>query len=98
VIVPANESKTSGAIEFHVPAFLYPYLAACLDVVRPRMLRDLTCNALWVSPKGGPLSYSAIWFVLTRHTKSASVSGSDSPGPAHRKAAPGMAGRRHWPA
>ena len=25
-------------------------------------------NALWVSRKGGELSYSAIWFVITRHT------------------------------
>jgi hypothetical protein len=63
VIVPAEETKTSNSIEFHVPAFLYPYLAAYLDVIRPRMLRNMTCNALWVSPKGGALSYSAIWFV-----------------------------------
>src|SRR2546421_8398484 len=32
------------------------------------MLRRPTCNALWVSPCGGALSYSAIWPIFTRHT------------------------------
>jgi integrase len=69
VIVPAEETKTSVSIEFHVPEFLYSYLAAYLDVIRPRMLRDVGCKSLWVSPKGGALSYSAIWFLVTRHTE-----------------------------
>ena len=28
------------------------------------------CNALWISQKGGALSYSAIWGVISRHTAS----------------------------
>jgi integrase len=34
------------------------------------MLKDATCKALWASAKGGGLSYSAIWGVITRHTES----------------------------
>jgi integrase/recombinase XerD len=70
VIIPAEETKTSVSIEFHVHEFLHPYLAAYLDVVRPRMLRDATRKALWVSPKGGALSYSAFWDIITRNTES----------------------------
>jgi integrase/recombinase XerD len=68
VIIPAEETKTSVSIEFDVHEFLYPYLAAYLDVIRPRMLRDVTSKALWVSPKGGTLSYSAFWDIITRNT------------------------------
>jgi len=32
------------------------------------MLRRPGCNALWVSAKGGALSYSALGPVMTRHT------------------------------
>jgi site-specific recombinase XerD len=39
---------------------LVPYLALYLEVVRPRILRHGTCTALWVSLKGGALSYVGI--------------------------------------
>jgi integrase/recombinase XerD len=69
VIVPRTETKkNSSSIEVALPELLIPYLAAYLDIVRPRMLRRPTCNALWVSPCGGALSYSAIWRIVTRHT------------------------------
>jgi site-specific recombinase XerD len=58
------------SIEFSVTGLLIPYVATYLDIVRPRMLRRSACNALWVSPKGGALSYSAIWGIITRHTAS----------------------------
>jgi integrase len=71
VIVPRTETKTnSSSIEVAIPQLLVPYLAAYLDIVRPRMLRRPTCNALWVSPTGGTLGYSAIWRIFTRHTVS----------------------------
>jgi integrase/recombinase XerD len=69
IIIPREESKTRTPIEFAIPEFLGPYLASYLSVVRPRMLKDPRCKALWVSAKGGGLSYSAIWGVLTRHTE-----------------------------
>jgi integrase/recombinase XerD len=69
VIFSPDETKTRNSLEYPVPALLTPYLVIYLDMIRPRMLRDLTCKALWVSQKGGPLSYSAIWFVVTRHTE-----------------------------
>jgi integrase/recombinase XerD len=56
-----------------VPGLLAPYLTAYLQIVRPRILGTAACNALWlwVSPKGGALSYDAVWSVITRHTKRA---------------------------
>jgi integrase len=68
IIIPCTETKTSTPIEFAVPELLGPYLATYLNVVRPRLLRR-PCNALWISQKGGALSYSAIWGVITRHTE-----------------------------
>src|SRR5262249_24611423 len=65
---PPEDTKTKIAMDFPVPELLRPHLAIYLDHVRPRMLRQPTCNALWVSPKRGPLSYSAVGPVLTRHT------------------------------
>jgi integrase/recombinase XerD len=60
VIIPREETKTGTPIEFLVPEMLIPYLALYLEVVRPRILRRGTCTALWVSPKGGALSYVGI--------------------------------------
>jgi integrase/recombinase XerD len=71
VIVPRTETKkNSSSIEVAIPQLLAPYLAAYLDIVRPRMLQHPTCNALWVSPSGGALGYSAIWRIFSRHTLS----------------------------
>jgi integrase/recombinase XerD len=68
VIIPAEETKTNTAIEFVVPELLIPYLSTYLDTARRRMLRRPDCNMLWMSPKGGALSYSAIWDIISRHT------------------------------
>jgi integrase/recombinase XerD len=69
VIVPRAETKKrTSSIEVAIPEFLSPYLATYLDVIRPRMLRCPTSKALWVSPCGGALPYSAIWRIFTRHT------------------------------
>jgi integrase len=68
VIIPAEETKNGAATEFPIPEILHPYLTTYLSIVRPRMLRGKSM-ALWVSPKGGALSYSAIWPIITRHAK-----------------------------
>jgi integrase len=68
VIITAEETKTRAATEFPIPEILCPYLATYLNIVRPRMLKR-NSTALWVSPKGGALSYSAIWSIITRHAK-----------------------------
>jgi integrase/recombinase XerD len=69
IIVPRTEiKKNSSSVEAAIPELLVPYLATYLETIRPRMLRRPTCNALWVSPSGGALSYSAIWPIVTRHT------------------------------
>ena len=68
VVIPAAETKDGSAIDAAVPELLTPYLATYLDVVRPRMLRQQACKALWVSPCGDALGYSAIWPIFTRHS------------------------------
>lgn len=68
IVIPPEDTKTKIAMDFPVPEILQPYLATYLDHARPRMLRLPVCNALWVSAKGGPLSYSAVGPVVTRHT------------------------------
>jgi integrase/recombinase XerD len=68
VIISAADTKTKIPMDFKVPEALQPNLATYLDHARPRMLRRPACNALWVSAKGGALSYSAVGPVLTRHT------------------------------
>lgn len=71
IIVPAEETKTKlGAVtEFPIPELLRPYLVTYLRFVRLRMLKRSNCMALWVSPKGGALSYSAIWAIISRHVR-----------------------------
>jgi integrase len=66
VIVPQEETKTGTPIEFPVHEVLDPYLDYYLDVVRPRMLRDNACTALWVSANGGALVYGVIGHVFSR--------------------------------
>jgi integrase len=69
VVVARTEiKKKSYSIDVAIADLLTPYLATYLDVVRPRMLRQPRCNALWVSPNGAALTYSAIWPIVTRHT------------------------------
>jgi integrase/recombinase XerD len=60
IVIPQEETKTAAPIEFAIPKILIPYLTLYLDIVRSAILRDATCGALWVSPKGGPLSYVGI--------------------------------------
>jgi integrase/recombinase XerD len=68
IAIPPEDTKTKIGMDFPVPEILQPHLATYLDHVRPRMLRRPGCNALWVSAKGGALSYSAVGPVVTRHT------------------------------
>src|SRR5262249_45673051 len=68
IVIPAEDTKTKVAIDFEIPEELQPYLETYINRIRPRMLRRPGCNALWVSAKGGALSYSAVGPVLTRHT------------------------------
>jgi integrase len=68
IAIPPEDTKTKIAMDFPVPEILQPHLVTYLDHARPRMLRRPACNALWVSAKGGALSYSAVGAVMTRHT------------------------------
>src|ERR1700694_4155685 len=49
VYIPAAETKTRTPIEFAIPELLLPYLDVYLGIVRPRILNDPRCKALWVN-------------------------------------------------
>jgi integrase len=68
VYIPAAETKTRTPIEFAIPELLLPYLDVYLRFVRPRILNDHKCKALWVSPRGGALRDGAIGAIVSRHT------------------------------
>jgi integrase/recombinase XerD len=68
IVIPPEETKTKTYLEFQIPEDLRDEFATYLNLMRPRMLRRVGCKALWVSPKGGPLSCSAVGPVVTRHT------------------------------
>jgi integrase/recombinase XerD len=68
IVIPPEETKTRTYIDFQVPEDLQRQFSTYLAYVRPRMLRRPGCKTLWVSAKGGALSYSAVGPVLTRNT------------------------------
>lgn len=70
IIIPAAETKTRAPIEFAIPELLLPYLDLYLAVVRSWLLKDVACQALWISPRGGALRYGAIADIVSRHTLS----------------------------
>lgn len=67
IIFPPTETKTGAAVEFKIPELLAPSLDIYLDAVRKRLSRT-SSKFLWISAKGGALSYSAIWDVIARHS------------------------------
>jgi integrase len=69
VIIPSEETKTKKRIQFEIPDILLPYLTLYLEIVRPRILRGKMHTALWVSPKGGALSYVGISKSFARLSK-----------------------------
>jgi len=68
IVIPPEDTKTRTYLDFEIPESVRDQFTTYLNLVRPRMLRRPGCRAFWVSPKGGPLSYSAIWPVFARHT------------------------------
>src|ERR1700730_3895507 len=68
VVIGKDETKTGTGLEFELPALLLPYLDAYRRLVRPRLNSDPRCKALWLSAKGGALSYAAIEGIFARHS------------------------------
>jgi integrase/recombinase XerD len=68
IVIPPEETKTKIWLDFPIPEFMENRLSIYLTRVRPRLLRRPDCQALWVSYKGGALSYSALGPVFTRHS------------------------------
>lgn len=70
IVIPASETKTRVQIEFAIPALLLSYLDVYLAVVRDRLVKDPSCQALWINPRGAALHYGAIGNIVSRHTAS----------------------------
>jgi len=68
IVIPPEDSKTAIELDYPVPKILQQPISTYLEFARPRLLRQADCKALWVSAKGGPLSYSAVGPVVTRHS------------------------------
>jgi integrase/recombinase XerD len=68
IVIPPEDTKTRTYLDFEIPGSIRDQFVIYLNLVRPRMLHRPGCKALWVSPKGGPLSYSAVGPVFTKHT------------------------------
>jgi integrase len=68
VLIPRAETKTGSSIEFELVPLLLRYLRHYRRFVRPRINSENSCTALWLSPKGGGLSYAAIGAVFARHS------------------------------
>jgi site-specific recombinase XerD len=68
--VPHYETKNRKLpLEFDLPPELVPYLNFYIEKVRPRMLRDLQPDALWLAWGGQPMTESAIYHCLSRRTQ-----------------------------
>ena len=63
------DTKTARPDWFVVPAKLSPYMVYYLDVMRPRLLRSVLNEALWVSHHGRKLTSSAIYLIVRRRTR-----------------------------
>jgi integrase len=68
IVIPPDETKTKTYLDFAIQEFVEHRLSTYLNHVRPRLLRRPDCKALWVSYKGGALSYSALGPIFTRHS------------------------------
>jgi hypothetical protein len=60
ILISKDEAKTCTGLEFELPALLLPYLDGYCRLVRPRLNSDSRCTGLWMSAKGGELSYAAV--------------------------------------
>jgi integrase len=70
IVIPASETKTQTPIEFAIPALLLSYLDVYVAIVRRRLIKIPSCQALWISPRGAALHYGAIGDIVSRHTAS----------------------------
>ena len=68
IVIPPQDTKTRTYLDFENSSV---DSRTVYNLSRPGAPEDASSaglNALWVSPKGGPLSYSAVWPVFARHS------------------------------
>jgi hypothetical protein len=70
IIIPPQNDKTRTDLEFQIPEDLENEFSTYINDVRPRLLRQPACKALWVSSRGGALSASSSEPIIARYTSS----------------------------
>lgn len=70
IVIPASETKAGRSIELAIPPLVLPYLDVYLALLRPLLLKNASCQTLWISRRGAALHYGAIGDIVSRHTVS----------------------------
>jgi hypothetical protein len=70
IVIPPEDSKTRIRLEFQIPNDLENEFSTYTNHVRPRLLRQPECNALWVSSRGGALSPASFEPIIAKYTSS----------------------------
>ena len=71
ITIARSQSKTGRPIEISLPDELLPYLVRYLECYRPRFSSAEQCSAVWLSSRGGALSYSSVQIFISSRTKTA---------------------------
>ena len=71
IAIDRRESKRRRPIEMQLPEALLPYLVHYLERYRPCFTDAESGRSLWLSSRGGPLSYNHVEFIICERTKAA---------------------------
>jgi hypothetical protein len=71
VHLPPGDTKAKRQESWPAPELVLPYLRRYVSEIRPRLLRDAGCDALWLSQRGGALQGDAIYAMVKRRTEEA---------------------------
>src|SRR5262249_37814405 len=70
IIIPPEDNKTRTHLEFQIPEDLENEFSMYINYVRPSLLLQPECKALWVSSRGGALSPSSFEPIIATYTSS----------------------------
>jgi site-specific recombinase XerD len=68
IIIPPADNKTRTHLEFQIPVELENEFSTYISHVRPHLLHQPECKALWVSSRGGALSASSFEPIIASYT------------------------------
>jgi integrase len=70
IVIPPADNKTRTHLEFQIPEDLENEFSMYINCVRPSLLRQPECKALWVSSRGGALSALSFEPIIAAYTSS----------------------------